>query len=625
MRVVLVSMPFGSLSLPSLALTQLSAVLRRRFGGRVAVETLYANFEFARHLGDPGLYGHALSSDGFMTGIGDWFFRQAAFPGAPDNAEAYFDRFYFDDEEPTRSLRRKLAEKRAGLDEFLRDLVIRHRLAEADLVGFTTLFSQTVPAFALARHIKDANPDVLTVIGGGACEGEMGQEFARRVPMIDYVFSGPGLVSFPAFLQALLDGDADGRERIPGVFSRRNEALWQRGEEDAAAPVGLVGEEFDINTELDLDYAPFLDAFERAFPAGEAKPVLLFETSRGCSWAQRSPCTFCGLTGLRHHYHFMAPAQALARLRSLFRWLPRCRSFLAVDTILPRGYLEAVFPVLDTPPGTSLMYEVRPDLSDAELAVLHAAGVVAIQPGIEALSTATLKLMSKGTTAFRNLRFLKDCSRHPISLDWNLLLFSPGEPEATREKYLRDLPLFAHLPPPTGAYPVMFVRHSRYARDPAAYGLELEPQDFYALTFPFADDALRRIARHMVDRRADTARQDYWLGKLNGGIEAWRARWLGRDGKPEARLTIVEDGRAGTVYDSRSGEVREHALDAATRRVLDWLEKPARAEDLRGALAEAGEPEERATRILAFLQERGLLFEEDGRYLSLVVPAAAKE
>jgi len=93
-RVVLVNMPFASLSLPSLALTQLSSVLNERLGARVAVETLYLNLEFARFMGGTRYYSHVVADAGFLTGVGDWFFRQCAFPEAEDNTSAYFSRFY---------------------------------------------------------------------------------------------------------------------------------------------------------------------------------------------------------------------------------------------------------------------------------------------------------------------------------------------------------------------------------------------------------------------------------------------------------------------------------------------------------------------------------------------------
>jgi len=437
----------------------------------------------------------------------------------------------------------------------------------------------------------------------------MGREFARHVDAIDYVFSGPALVGFPEFVRCIRDGDRAGCESINGVFSKANTR------EGGECP-GLLGDELDINENVQLDYESYLDAFERALPGGDIRPVLLFETSRGCYWAEKMVCTFCGLNGLQRCYRQMTPENALSQIHSLRRWVPRCPSFIAVDTAMPRDYVSSVFPRLGAESGMKMMYEVRTDLDEPELAAMSAAGIVALQPGIEALSTASLKLMRKGCTAFRNIRFLKACTRYPLSLDWNLLIYSPGEAEAVCEKYLRDMPLFAHLAPPTGVYPIMFVRHSRYFEEPAAFGLDLRPQDFYGLTYPYDEETIAGIANHFVDRNADADRVDYWLEKLSNAVVRWRERWLGNDGRPQARLCYFDDGSMRNVYDSRSGDEREHRLTEAGGRVLEVLAKPLRRQDVARVLTDLSADEVNAQ--VAFLLECGLLFEEKGRCLSLV-------
>jgi len=312
----------------------------------------------------------------------------------------------------------------------------------------------------------------------------------------------------------------------------------------------------------------------------------------------------------------MTARNAIRQIESLYRWVPRCLTFIAVDTAMPRRYVSAVFPSLDVPTGMEMMYEVRPELGEEELGALCAAGVTALQPGIEALSTATLKLMSKGVTAFSNIRFLKACSRHSVSLDWNLLVYSPGEEESTYEKYMGDIPLLMHLAPPTGVYPVMFVRHSRYFEDPDAYGLDLHPQDFYGLTYPFEDSITRSIANYFVDRNADVERMDACLERLNDKVIHWRMRWLGEDGRPQARLCFFEGTSRRRVYDSRAGQETEYDLSIIAGRILEALEQPAAMEDLVQRLCDVtGEEVERE---MAFLLGCGLVFEEDGRYLGLV-------
>ncbi|MEM7396899.1 MAG: RiPP maturation radical SAM C-methyltransferase, partial [Verrucomicrobiota bacterium] len=356
--------------------------------------------------------------------------------------------------------------------------------------------------FALAKRLKLAKPEIVTVIGGAAVDGKLGQEFSRQVEQMDYIFSGPGLMSFSTFVENLLNDDHEANEGIHGVFSKTNEDRWQdekpKGElfkfQANGKSVAMMGEDFDIDADIPLDYGPFLDAFETVFPDGGLKPVLLFETSRGCWWAEKSVCTFCGLNGVRQVQHWMKPDMALKHIESLFQWVPRCSSFIAVDTIIPPPYIKDVFPRLKPPPEMKMLYELRAVIGEEDVEVLNRAGVAAFQPGIEALSTSTLKLMAKGTTVFQNLLFLKICSRHPVSLDWNLLICSPGEPEETFEKYRRDLPLLMHLAPPSGVYPISFVRYSRYFDNAESFGLDLEPQDFYRLTYPFEARAGENIA-----------------------------------------------------------------------------------------------------------------------------------
>ena len=104
---------------------------------------------------------------------------------------------------------------------------------------------------------------------------------------------------------------------------------------------------------------------------------------------------------------------------------------------------------------------------------------------------------------------------------------------------------------------------------------------------------------------------------MNERVAYWRRRWLGADGKPQARLCFLEDPSACIVYDSRSGEEREREISPTAKRILDHLVRPARVADVKRALADL--PDGEAERELAFLRQQGWLFEEDGRCLSLVV------
>lgn len=612
LRIALVTMPFAELAAPSIALLQLKTVLEHRFGDAVRVEIHYLNHDAALFLGDLPLYKHIMSNVGYATGVGDWFFRPTVFPDTEDNADEYLSMYYPSNDEISFSIRRAIQDKRPRLDTFLDAMIEKYDLASADIAGFTSIFSQTTASVAMAAKLKGINPGIITLMGGPACTGQMGREFSERFESIDYVFSGPGLVSLPRLVENHLQDNRTACEDINGVFSKTNAPRFSEGDVDA-----VLGEDLDINENLLLDYHPFLDAIETAFPDGQVQPRLLFETSRGCSWGERATCRFCGLNGPSACFRPMTPDKALAQIRSVLEYEDRCDFFAGIDNSLPREYLTDVLPHVHLSPPHKIQYEIRADLDDREIDTLCKAGVTLVQPGIESLSTTTLKLMRKGITSFSNLRFLKSCARHPVSMVWSLLLFSPGEEESTYEKYLDDFPRLTHLHPPHAVYPVEFVRYAQYFEHPEDYGLDLRPEPFYSLIYPYAEEVIARLACKFVDANADTARMEYWLDVLNEKVRFWRSRWLNTDNRTQSRLCLLEDRGETTVFDSRSGEEMEYPLSASAETVLRALEEPLTVDEITQRMAER--PGIDTADEIGFLNERGLLFEDDNRYLNLVI------
>jgi len=302
------------------------------------------------------------------------------------------------------------------------------------MVGFTSLFSQTVANIAMARKLKEYNPRIITVMSGPNCDGSMGLELIKNVKQLDYIFSGPATKTFPQFVQHCLDQEFEKCNHIKGVFARVNfQPQTQPGLDVSSKPdeykeINLVGEELDIDIKIPLNYDSYLDLIEKNYQDNEVSPMLTFEMSRGCWWGERAQCKFCGLNAMKLSYRSMSPQHAIEQFNSLFRYASRCQNFYCVDNVMPRSFLKEVFPYLDTPARVTIFYEVRPHLTEEDLQVLFQAGVRVLQPGIEALNTSVLQLMRKGTT----------------------------------EKYDHDIPLLAHIPPPYGVFPVRFNRYSYY-------------------------------------------------------------------------------------------------------------------------------------------------------------------
>lgn len=621
----LINMPFAALQFPSLALTQLQSLVRADCAGSVDVRIVYANHDFARCVGLELYQDLATMVRHGMTGLGDWLFRQAAFPDQGDNADEYFARCYPERDEATQRFRQSLLRLRGEIDTWLDELIGNEGLARADMVGLTSLFAQNLACLALARKLKERNAAVVTAMGGANCEFPMGWELVQNFAMVDFVFSGPAHRSFPRLVGHQMRGEAEACHRIDGVFSRSNIPDWPPAAESARlggeacgpARVKIFGEELDIETPIPLDYSDYLS---RAAQWEGLRPALLFETSRGCWWGERAHCTFCGLNGLTMKYRPMSPAAALEQFAALFRYAERVPrlTLQCVDNILPREYLQEVFPHLDTPPGIDVFYEVKADLSEQEVAVLARARVTSIQPGIEALATSTLRLMKKGTTAFHGISLLKNCLAYGLRPQWNLLIGFPGENADVYHKYQRDLPQFVHLPPPTGVFPVRFDRYSPYFARPEAYGLDLRPYDFYALIYGLPDDSLRRLAYFFMDNNfhADyIAQMVQWIGPLAQLTARWRLRHLGLDGGAPATLVFEQREDGHYVVDTRSGTVVEYPVEPDSLRLLQALARPL---DRRRLFLETGIDRPALDRHLESLLQQGLLFEEDGRFLTLV-------
>lgn len=649
-KIALVNMPFGSLCLPSIGLTQLQSVIASSFGDQVSVDIHYLNHDFAHYIGTE-LYENITDSfEHLNSGLGDWFFREVAFPFAENNTGDYFARYYPAPSEETLMFKSFIQEKRNGVDEYLIRLMKAYGLDQANLVGFTSMFSQNVACFAMAKKIKDANRDVIIAMGGANCESPMGEEIVRNIHQIDFVFSGPALKSFPAFLRTLLDPIESGGRKINGLFSRANGPtmpIYQAANSTAAplgqpltvlgqtsavlAPAhasppnhlaaGVIGEELDINTDIPLDYAPFLKTLAEKFPNNEVDPVLLFETSRGCWWGEKAHCTFCGLNGATMAYRQMAPEKALKQFDWLFSYVSQCRRYNCVDNIMAKEYLKEVFPFVHPPSTVHLFYEVKADLSEEDLQTLSQARVKIIQPGVESLATSTLKLMKKGTNVFQNLSLLKNCLIYDVCPEWNLLVGFPGEGEETYKKYLRDLPSLMHLPPPHGVFPVRFDRYSPYFVKAKEYELDLRPLDFYEMTYPFDSAALANLAYYFSDinlRARYLLAMLKWLSKIRAKFDMWWERWHEPNGGPYPKLHFKKGEAATLVYDSRSGKPLEHRLSDTAAQLLEFLNKPKRLADMQAAFNHVARFD--AGREIAALQDRGLVFEESERYMSLVLP-----
>lgn len=614
-------MPQAITASPSIGLTQLKAVINHTYPGRLNTRIIYANLDFISFI---GVKDYKKLEAGNLT---EWLFRGYAFPEAGDNSLQFKEYMVTGPQANYKmGLFHLLLEKRRGIGDFLEGLIEKHSLLECDIIGFTSVVYQNIPSFALARLIKQKNPNSIMVMGGANCDYPMGKEIIDHIDAIDYVFAGPAIIGWTKFIDAVLNGDAATLHQINGVFSKKNHIAAPSGvvcpdsSEKTGYIVNFTGDYHDIGILAEpaneLDYDDFLEQYDQfrnrtGFPH---QPMLLFETGRGCWKRDKLPCNFCGLNDPQTCFGCMKPETAVDYLnRHINRYARRCSSFFGTDNIIDKKYFRDVLPALKIPPHTVLLYETSAHLSREEMETAVSCGAKMLQPGIESLNSGELRLMQKGTTAFTSIMFLKKCIETGVYPTWNLLCGVPGADTAKSfQKLLNDLPALRHLPPPAGYIPIVFCRFSPYFDQAEQFGLKLKPLDSYFYLYPFEEKIISRFAYFFKDINENGEYQKMvhaYFSSVSQEVVIWLTLFRGFADFP--KLCFLNET---AIYDSRKDPDEPQILEITPdeRSVLRFLEIPRNLKDLEAGFSDT------VSTIVKKLNQNNLLFWEADRAMSLV-------
>lgn len=608
-RVLLLSMPFGALERPALSLGLLQEHCRRL---GVECEARYLTFDFADLVGvDDYLW---ISSDEvpYTAFAGDWLFTPALYGPRPEMDRRYVDDVLVAEWRMDPASVARLVRMRGAVAPFL-DRCLRSLPWRAfTMVGFTSVFQQNIASLALARRVKRLLPALTVAFGGANWEEQMGVALQQEFPFVDLAFSGEADESFPAVLAARAAGrPVDG---IPGV------SVGGEGRREPV-PAGRVE---DLDRVPVPDYDAFFARFERSSAAHTVAPTLLVETARGCWWGERSHCTFCGLNGSTMAFRSKSPDRVLRELTALRdRFGPV--SVSVVDDILDMRFFTTVLPRLaDARLGVDFFWEVKANLTPDQVRLLRDAGVSAVQPGIESLSDHVLKLMRKGTTAFRNIEMLKWCREYGVRPFWNLLYGFPGE---TAEDYARTTDLMRsiwHLDPPTAYGPIRLDRFSPYHRDPAAFGMRnVRPMEPFRHLYPFDDERVMGIAYYFEFDYEDGRAADEHAGETVDLLLLWMA-----DRERGEVVMECRDGRVA-ITDSRGAgrPPRSATLDGWKAAVYLACDRSRPLTDLRRlpAVLEAGATDAALDTFLHNCVTNRVMVRSERSFLNVAVHVPARE
>jgi ribosomal peptide maturation radical SAM protein 1 len=622
-KVLLISMPWAPRNYTPIRLGVLKAALE---SGGLSCHTENLFLRFAERI-DPELYDRIAMSLYFC--VGEWLFNVSLFP---DSSVEYLD--YLAD--CTMSQAKLLGESDLAVFECISDSIYRDRLIQIrdkiapnfladelerlipkpyDIIGFSCVVNQLIPALALAKMWKERRPETLIVFGGASVQGEMGEECLRAFPWVDVIVDGEGDVTLP--------------ELVRFQRSDPNREAWQ-----TSAPHGLFIRVADkivhtgdrpIISNLDSisvpDYTDYFTTLREMTNAAPSKIFIQFEASRGCWWGQKSNCLFCGLNSNSIVYRPKSPERTLMEMLTLTGKY-RMSHLYAVDTICgPTMYKKVLPKISESGYDLSLFLEIHPTLARDHLQVLKEAGVHQIQPGIESFNTEILRLMRKGVDAIRNIRFLKWCRELGIDARYNFLWGFPEELAESYQAMTSLMPSLMHLPPPT--YPpcrVLFQRFSPlFTKSIQDYGFVLEPQKDYQYVYPPNVDANRLASSFEHPLPYPSSNGIDYIQPLARIIKEWNNRYYSL-----RRPMLVYTSGPGfvEVFDTRGEETQEFVLTGLAAAIIvlcsDICLNDTIVHHIRSTWGD--EYLHDIKPILDMLVANRLVYREDERYLTLAIP-----
>ena len=626
--VILVSMPWQAMNRTPIQTGILRAVLGRAgFSAGTRSYYLAAAEYFVKataHLPEgerlTGNDYQKLSYKVWEFGLSDWVFAVPPYhewdAARDEEYFAYVRAAGLSEEALARALRiRRLVP--AFLEQCAEDIL----RAAPRVVGFTSSFSQNVPSLVLSKMLKERDPSLFVVFGGANCDGEMGAALHRSFPWVDAVVRGEGERVLTEVVRDVLGGSP----------VRPQPRLCYRGED--GQPIAVSGEGAEpvpMDEVPPPDYDEYFARLERSPLRGPLfdQTIVNFESARGCWWGEKSHCTFCGLNGSSMKFRSKTAARVVSELKALSSRYKQV-DFVAADNIIDMRYVQELLPPLREMRRAgydlTLFYETKSNLKKEQLRLMRDAGVIHIQPGVESISNTILKLMRKGVTGLQNIRLLKWAQQYGISVVWNILYGFPGEPPEEYERMAGILPSLTHLPPPE-THPILVERFSPYHQNPEAFGLKsLRPYAFYRHLYRVDDETLNDIAYDFTHEDADGRNPEEYARPIIDFAAQWRARYK----YGEHTLSYRRGAGFILIRDRRLGLPRnDYELAEVEADIYLACDAGATPAAVARTLRERGHGSVSVGKVKSFLEslrEARLVYEEDGKYLSLAVAANAEE
>jgi ribosomal peptide maturation radical SAM protein 1 len=483
--------------------------------------------------------------------------------------------------------------------------------SEETLIGFTCMFDQTIPSLALAKLIKRQAPEKFIALGGYAVRNPTAEAIVRSFPWIDAVCDGEGDLVIEGLALASV-GQLE-LDEVPGIVSRSSSNGVRRG--PSPPPVSLDS----LPTPNFNDFFKDVKTLSEVYSVDVEIQHLPLENSRGCWWGAKHHCIFCGIKQEDLSFRSRSAGKVLDAMHTLSQ-THGIASFRFSDYILPHQYYKTLLPELAAlGKPYRIVSEMKANIDAERFGMLANAGFAEVQPGIESLNSSVLKKMSKGVSAIQNIYTLMLGKRHGIYIHYNLLYGFPDDEEPEYEALVHTLGYLKHLDPPATRVAVQITRYAPLQTEPHKFGIEAancEPS--YELIF--SEGYLKDVGFDLDDycyyfdrTFVNSYRLQRLYEKIDNMVDSWKIERCQR----EVYLKYARTGDKLKVYDSRNLPEKIIALNEHASKILLLCSDIISLKDLSSQTKLDGE---KFQEVLHDLEREGLIFREGDYAVSLVLP-----
>jgi len=504
-KLLIVSMPFQRLDMPSIQLGTLCSYLQNK---GIPVDVDHAYLRCADIL-DPKLYqiiSFFMHDEIFYP----YFLFPENFQRHRNKINNYFKGFIKHRPIPLETVLDRL-------QTFNEELLAKIDFSKYSLIGFSVTHDQLKSSIFLSRKIKQRYPNIPIVFGGSYCKDDLGISLLKTFSEIDFIVSGEGEETLTTLFKNLAKKKFDA---IKGLGWRDNGNVKFNGPPETLHLDSLPIPEFeDYFHELE-NCSPNVKNFIKDHL------IIPVEGSRGCWW---NKCTFCNLSIHHSGYREKSVERVIEEVKKQVDKY-QCHSIRFADEVHRiKNFAKLMSGLNELNKDLNIFFELRAGhLKKQDYRLMREAGVKRIQIGVEAFSNKCLKKMNKGVTTIENIAAIKYCQEFGILAIYNLIINYPNEDQSDLEETSENIKFLKGFIPPWSINSFGLHHGSPVYHHPKDYNIKEIKIPYYAL-WRFPQEIWQTLTPVFYDYTCINGRKDRrwsWYNILRPWQQTGRDRIL---------------------------------------------------------------------------------------------------